>query len=216
MISFKQFLLEQTGNTYSLDSFKGKSIFYAKKPFIDKWYEFLVLEKLTEIGGKIFYTEPDPDNELEQKAFEFANLKHDSVIYPPGEKLFNQWVEKNVETDRFKELGYDLKMFDYSTNNIFKKFYNCPLTISRPPKDSYRRILTDDLYTKADLFSKKEKLTFANPFRDSKHGFNTSGVSFNVFLDNCREQNVYKFKEYKKYNLDTETEETWRDIAIGL
>lgn len=216
MKSFKQYLLEQTNNTFPLDSFRGKYIFYVRKPFIDKWYEFLVLEDWIKKDGKIFYAEPNPDNELEQKAFEFANLKHDSVVYPPGEKLFNQWVEKNVEIDRFKELGYDLKMFDYSTNNIFKKFYNCPLTIPHQPKGVTRRTLNDTLYSKAELFSKKEKLAFADPFRDPKHGFRWSGVSFNVFLDNCREQNVYEFKEYKKYNLDTETEETWREIAIGL
>ena len=205
MKTFKQYLTEQTNKPMkSVHDFEDDHIWDVRKSFMPIWYEFLVEEGLRKEGAGAFYALPEKGNAMEEKAFELASIEHPCTEYSRGLSTFKVWCNKHSP----------VAMLDAAIKEVFEKFYICFITV--PRQGSGERDFLIDIFSRSKVFEAKHNVVWTNPFSGGSISAWTGGWTFSLFEDFCRNRNITEFTEYKKYDLDPETQEQWEDVAHGL
>lgn len=148
----------------------------------------------------------EPRNEIEQKAKEIFEENPNLGYFEVQSALF-RWGNENLSPERVGEIGkeYLKKGYDSPTVVATKLVFFGLIIIP------YKKAETDKDYEERKEFTTKLYEEFRNLYRLAPRTYH------GLHLKNDMEKlGVTRFKVYKEYDLDKETEQAWGDIASEL
>jgi hypothetical protein len=147
----------------------------------------------------------EPRNEIEQKAREIFK-ENPNLDFFKIQSVLNGWIEANLSKERVKEIQkeFETKRFRDPVYTAVKLVFFGLIIIP------YKKAETDKDYEERKEFTNK----IYEEFRDLGIApRNYHGLQLRSAME---EIGVSRFKVYKEYDLDKETEQAWGDIASEL
>lgn len=147
----------------------------------------------------------EPRNEIEQKAREIFK-ENPNLDFFKIQSLLNRWIEANLSKERVKEIQKEFeekRLRDPIYTAVKLVFFGLIII-------PYKKAETDKDYEERKEFTKK----IYEEFKDLRIAPRTiHGLHLRSDME---EFGVTKFKVYKEYDLDKETEQQWGDIISEL
>lgn len=147
----------------------------------------------------------EPRNEIEQKAREIFK-ENPNLDFFKVQSVLNRWIEANLSKERVKEIQkeFEEKRFRDPVYTAVKLVFFGLIIIP------YKKAETDKDYEERKEFTNK----IYEEFRDLGIApRNYNGLQLRSAME---ELGVTRFKVYKEYDLDKETEQSWGDIVSEL
>ena len=147
----------------------------------------------------------EPRNEIEQKAREIFK-ENPNLDFFKIQSVLNRWIEANLTKERVKEIQkeFEEKRFRDPVYTAVKLVFFGLIIIP------YKKAETDKDYEERKEFTNKIYEEFRDLGIAPRHYI---GLQLRSAMEDI---GVSRFKVYKEYDLDKETEQSWGDIVSEL
>lgn len=159
-----------------------------------------------ELGIRGVVVDIEPRNEIEEKAKEIFK-ENPNLGYFELQSMLNRWVNEHLTPLRVGEIGKE----------YVKKRYDSPIVVATKLiffgliVIPYKRLETDKEFEERKKFTSNLYEEFRNLYGIAPRTIH--GLHLKEYME---ELGVTRFKVYKEYDLDKETEQQWGDIVSEL